>query len=258
MKLTWKTAIVTGAGRGIGRAIALRLAFEGADVLVNDIDPTSVRAVADEISSLGRDGEAFPGDVTQKATVEGMVRRVADARGHLDIMVANAGVVSARLAVDIPETEWDRVMAVNAKGVFLCATAAARQMIAQKSGKIITCASVAGHEGAAYLSHYSASKFAVVGFTQSLAKELARYSITVNAYCPGIVDTDMWRQLDRELGAQLGLGEGEAFKRNLKYVPLRRPETPEDVAGLVAFLASPDADYITGQAINVDGGMDMR
>ncbi|MBI4562086.1 MAG: glucose 1-dehydrogenase [Candidatus Rokubacteria bacterium] len=258
MRLAGKTAVVTGAGRGIGRAIALRLAREGTDVFVNDIDAASAGAVAAEVSTLGRRAEAVPGDVTEQAMVEGMVRRVAESRGRLDIMVANAGVVSARLAVDIPEAEWDRVMAVNAKGVFLCATAAARLMIGQKSGKIITCASVAGHEGAPYLSHYSASKFAVVGFTQALAKELARYGITVNAYCPGIVDTDMWRQLDRELGAQLGLAEGEAFKRNLRYVPLRRAETPEDVAGVVAFLAGPDADYITGQAINVDGGMDMR
>jgi meso-butanediol dehydrogenase/(S,S)-butanediol dehydrogenase/diacetyl reductase len=156
------------------------------------------------------------------------------------------------------EEEWDKVLAVNTKGVFLCCQAAARIMIKQRSGRLINTASGQARDGFIYTPHYAASKMGVVGITQSLAKELAAYNITVNAFCPGIIDTDMWAYNDREWGKLLGqYKKGELMQEWVDGIPMKRAGTPEDVAGLVAFLASEDAAYITGQTINVDGGLIM-
>lgn len=257
MKLKGKVAIITGAGRGIGRGIALRLAQDGADVVVNDINSETVNKVVKEIEALGRKAIAFVADVSNGTAVYSMVEQAVAEFGKLDIMVANAGIAQVKQAIEITEEDWDRIFAVNAKGIFLCDQAAAKQMIKQKNGKIINCASIAGHSGFSLLSSYSATKFAVVGFTQALAKELGPFGINVNAYCPGIVGTDMWDLIDEKMGIYLDLPKGETLKKYTELITLGRVETPEDVACLVSYLASDDANYMTGQSINICGGIIM-
>jgi meso-butanediol dehydrogenase/(S,S)-butanediol dehydrogenase/diacetyl reductase len=257
MKLKDKIAVVTGAGRGIGRGIALRLAQDGADVVVNDKNADNVRKVADEIRALGRRTMAIVADVSIEKDVNDMIGKVVAEFGRLDILVANAGIANIKLSIEMTQEEWDRVFAVNARGVFLCDVAAAKQMIKQKSGKIINCASIAAHSGFSMLAAYSASKFAVRGFTQALAKELGPYNIQVNAYCPGIVGTDMWDLIDEKMGPYLGMAKGEVLKEYTKLITAGRVETPDDVACFVSYLASSDSDYMTGQSIMIDGGIVM-
>lgn len=259
MKLQGKVVLITGAGRGIGRGIALRLAADGADVVINDVNMENANKVAKEIQALGRKSLAVVADVTNSSQVNAMFDKVLAEFRKLDVMINNAGIAHVKAVVEMAEEDWDRVMTVNTKGMFLCAQAAAKQMIKQKGGKIINCASIAGHMGFGLLAHYTASKYAVVGFTQALAKELGSFGITVNAYCPGIVGTDMWELVDEELGKYLGLAKGETVKKfcNDMIVLGGRIETPEDVACLVSYLASSDADYMTGQSINICGGIVM-
>lgn len=253
-----KVAIVTGAGRGIGRAIALRLAKDGMDVVVNDINSENVNNVAREIEIWGRKTLAVTADVSIEEDVYSMVDQVVKEFGKLDVMVANAGIAQVKQVTEITVEDWDKIFAVNCRGVFLCDQAAAKQMIKQKSGKIINCASVAAHSGFGMLAHYSATKFAVRGFTQALAKELGPSGITVNAYCPGIVDTDMWELIDENMGPYLGLPKGEVMKEYSKLITLGRVQIPEDVACFVSYLASPDSDYMTGQSVIIDGGIIMN
>lgn len=252
-----KVAIVTGAGRGIGRGIALRLAQDGINVVVNDVNEVAVHSVAEEIRALGQKSMAIVADVSVGKEVNAMVDSVVNEFGKLDIMVSNAGIAQVKQVIEITEEDWDKVFSINAKGTFLCAQAAAKQMIKQKNGKIINCASIAGKQGFGLLSHYSATKFAVIGFTQALAKELGTHGITVNAYCPGIVGTDMWDLIDEKMGEYIGLAKGETLKKFTELITLGRVETPEDVACLVSYLASPDSNYMTGQAINICGGVVM-
>lgn len=261
MRLSGKTALVTGAATGIGRAIARALAAEGAWVAVTDINEPGAVAVAEEIRSAGGQAIALYLDVTKMQTIEAALREVVSQRGRLDIWVNNAGVSTMNRFVDLTEADWDFNMNVNAKGTFLCSQAAARQMIRQDPdeqgvrGKIINIASMAGKRGnAPFLAHYVASKFAVVGLTQAMAGELAPYQILVNAVCPGYVQTSMQ---ERELGweaALRGVTVEDVRRLYIADTPLGRLETPEDVAGVVVFLASKDANFITGEAINVNGG----
>ncbi|AOY74636.1 glucose 1-dehydrogenase [Clostridium formicaceticum] len=257
MRLKEKIAIVTGAGRGIGRAIALRLAQEGATVVINDINKENLYKVKEEIQQLGQKTTAIVGDVSNPVDVDGIVNQTVKAYGKLDIMVANAGIASVKFSVEMTPEEWDKIFAVNCRGVFLCDTAAAKQMMKQKSGKIINCASIAAHSGFNLLAAYSASKFAVRGFTQALAKELGPHGIQVNAYCPGIVGTDMWDLIDAKMGPYLGMAKGEVLKEYTKLITLGRVQTPEDAACFVAYVASSDADYMTGQSVMIDGGVVM-
>ena len=259
MSLNGKVAVVTGAGRGIGRAIAMRLAEDGADVVVADLNAENVASVSREIARLGVRAMGIVSDVTRKADVDHLVAQVVAEYDHIDILVANAGIITINTVLDLQEDEWDRVMDVNAKGVFLCDQAVARQMVKQGGGgKIINCASVAGHQGFPFEAHYCASKFAVIGFSQAFAREVASHGITVNCYCPGIVDTDMWEKIDAALGELNGVQKGESIRKFIEMVPLGRVEKPDDVAGLVSYLASPDSNYMTGQAINICGGIVMR
>lgn len=215
--------------------------------------------VADEIRAGGGQALAIMCDVTDKAAVEGLYAQTVQRFGRLDVSVQNAGVITIARLLDLSEQEWDKVMAVNTKGVFLCCQAAARFMMKQKSGRLINTASGQARQGFIYTPHYAASKMGVVGITQSLAKELAPYGITVNAFCPGIIDTDMWAYNDREWGKLLGGYEpGELMREWVEGIPMKRAGAPADVAGLVTFLASEDASYITGQTINVDGGLFMN
>lgn len=253
-----RVALVTGACRGIGRGIALRLADDGLDVAVNDVEThrDELERVAEEIRERGRRSAAVTADVSVAHEVEEMVGQVAGELGSLDVMVANAGIAQVAPLLELTPEDWDRVMAVNGRGVFLCYTAAARQMIRQGTGgKIIGAASIAAHKGFALLGHYSASKWAVRGLTQAAAQEWAPHGITVNAYCPGIVGTAMWDLIDEKIAEIEGWQKGEALKTYSELISLGRVETPEDVASFVSYLASRDSDYMTGQSAIIDGGV---
>jgi len=251
-------AVVTGAGRGIGRGIALRLARDGHAVAVNDVDKASAEAVAHEIAEAGGRSLAVPADVTDRDAVFAMVDRVAAELGSVDIMVANAGIAQVKTLLELTPADLQRMFEVNVFGVVYCMQAAAERMIAQGTGgKLINAASIAAHSGFDYLGHYSATKFAVRALTQAAAKELAQHRITVNAYCPGIVGTEMWNQIDEGLGGYLGTGKGEALAKYSQLIALGRVQTPEDVAGFVSYLAGPDSDYMTGQSVMIDGGIVM-
>ncbi|HEX9898017.1 MAG TPA: glucose 1-dehydrogenase [Candidatus Methylomirabilis sp.] len=258
MRLVGKSAIVTGAGRGIGKVTALRFAREGADVLVPDLDPATSEQTAGEIRSLGRTGIPMQMDVTRMGDIQRMVDTALRAFGKIDILVNNAGIVIVRDLLGLTEAEWDRTMDVNAKAAFFCLQAVAREMIKRRSGVILNASSISGRVGRPMLVDYCASKFAVVAITQSAAQYLARYGVRVNAVAPGIVDTDMWEQIDREWGALEGKPPGEMKRTRVSAIPLGRIETPEDVANLYTFLASDEAGYITGQTVNVCGGLQMN
>jgi meso-butanediol dehydrogenase/(S,S)-butanediol dehydrogenase/diacetyl reductase len=251
-------AVVTGAGRGIGRGIALRLARDGHAVAVNDVNKAGAESVAEEITAAGGRAVAVPADVTDRDAVFALVDRAAAELGSVDVMVANAGIAQVKTLLEVTPEDLQKIFEVNVFGVVYCLQAAAGKMIAQGTGgKIITAASIAGHAGFAYLGHYSATKFAVRALTQTAAKELADKGITVNAYCPGIVGTDMWDLIDEKLGPYLGNERGETLAQFSKMITLGRVQTPDDVAGFVSYLASPDADYMTGQAVMIDGGIVM-
>src|SRR6059036_1567905 len=259
-QLDGRIVLITGAARGIGAASARRLARDGARVVLADLDGNAVEKLAAELG-----GAALPADVTRAADVARMVEDVYRRFGRLDVLFNNAGVIRVQPLLDVTETEWDRVMNVNLRAVFFVLQAAARRMREQAlmpgselRGKLIQTASIAGYRGGNHLmTPYSASKAGVISLTRSAAQALAADRITSNCVCPGAVDTAMWEQIDREWGALHGWGPREAWKRRIAGIPLGRPETPDDVAGVIAFLASADSDYMTGQAIKVDGGMVM-
>ncbi len=255
VKLQGKVAIVTGAGSGIGRAIARRYAEEGARVVVADMNAEAARTVVDEI--VGEQGEALAVavDVRDQAQVQAMVEQAVAAFGGLDILVNNAGVGKIIPFLDTTEADWDFMFDINCKGLLWCSQAVARQMIAQgRGGKIVNLASQAGRRGEALVLAYCASKACVINMTQSMALALAEHRINVNAIAPGIVDTPFWDEVDRQFAELLGMEIGEPKRTFIKSIPLGRIEQPEDVTGAVVFLASADADYITQQTLNVDGG----
>ena len=258
MRFSGKVAFVTGAGSGIGRSIALRLSSEGAGVIVTDIDLELAQRTAAEIKKNTGTASALKLDVTNSAEVSEIIDQAWKLFGRIDLLVNNAGVSTMNRLIDLTERDWDFNMDVNAKGVFLVTVATLRKMVGHDFGsekpKIVNIASMAGKAPAAFLSHYTASKFAVVGFTKAVALELAPLKINVNCVCPGYVQTSMQ---ERELAweAKLrNLTTEEVKKGYLSQVPLGRLATPEDVATIVAFLCSHEADYMTGQAINVTGG----
>ena len=251
-------AVVTGAGRGIGRAIALRLARDGHAVAVNDVNAEGSGAVAGEIVAAGGTARAYPADVTGPDAVTVLVNQVVDDLGGLDVMVANAGIAQVKPLLEVTPDDLEQIFRVNVFGVVYCLQAAARTMIDRGTGgKIVNAASIAGHSGFDLLGHYSATKFAVRALTQAAAKELAPHRITVNAYCPGIVGTDMWDLIDEQMGARSGAAKGETLEQYSRLIPLGRVQTADDVAGFVSYLAGPDSDYMTGQAVMIDGGVVM-
>jgi meso-butanediol dehydrogenase / (S,S)-butanediol dehydrogenase / diacetyl reductase len=252
-----RVCVVTGGGRGIGRRIAERLAQAGAAVCVADVDGAGAECTASEIEAAGGRALGVGCDVSDRASVRSAIAETVDAFGRLDVIFNNAGVSQTQRFMDITEVEWERIMRVNGLGVLICMQEAASQMIRQgEGGKIVNTASIAGKEGFPLFAAYSASKFAVVALTQAGARALAEDKITVNAICPGVVTTELWEQLDREF---IELGEtqkpGQALEEFGAGILAGRLSTPDDVAGLALFLASDEASYITGQAINVDGGM---
>ena len=259
-RLDGKTCIVTGAARGIGRAVALRLAEEGANVCIADIDEPGAEKAAKDIERQGGKGLGVACDVANRGNVAAVIQAVVKEYGQLDVIFNNAAVSEIRPFMQVREQDWERLMTVNGLGVLICMQEAARQMISQgKGGKIISTSSIAGREGYDLQPHYSASKFAVIALTQAGARAFAKHGITVNAFGPGVVHTELWEQLDKEF-IELGLSKepGEAMAGFASRVLLERHSTPEDLVGIAAFLASDDANYITGQTIMVDGGMVMH
>ncbi|WP_435104122.1 SDR family NAD(P)-dependent oxidoreductase [Arhodomonas sp. AD133] len=258
MTLDNQVALVTGGGRGIGRGIALALAGAGADVAVADIDADIAGESAEAVRQTGRRSVALTVDVTDPESVTAMVADVEKALGPLAIAVNNAGIISIKSVGEIAVCDWDKLMNVNARGVFLCTQAEVTAMRPRGFGRIINVASIAGKVGFPDLSHYSASKFAVIGFSNAVAKEVAQEGITVNALCPGIVGTGMWRGEDGLAGRwrQPGEGEAESWERHQKtLLPQGVAQTPEDMGDLAVYLAG--ASHVTGQAIAVDGGFSL-
>ncbi len=258
MELEGQVAIVTGAGRGIGRAAALELARMGADVVLAEVDAAGAERVAGEVKVLGRRASVVPTDVRSRASLARMTERAREEFGRIDVLVNNAGIYRAAATLDITEEHWDAVLDLNAKAVFFASQAVLPTMIAQKSGAIVSLASMAGKIGSASNLPYNASKAAVISITKSLALAHAADGIRVNCVCPGFVETEMWTTVTRELSGLLGLTPEEFNRRRLAQVPLGRMERPEDVASVIGFLASPRAGYMTGQAISVDGGLVMH
>lgn len=243
-----KIALVTGASRGIGRAIAIGMAKRGFDVAINDIErqKDALEEVADEIGALGQRALAVYADVSNKADVEAMVSKTIDAFGRIDAIVNNAGILIASDVEHLKEEHWDSVLDINAKGTFLVIQAVLPHMKKQRYGRIVNIASIGGKHGAPEQAHYSASKAAVMGFTRVLAQEVGIFGITANCICPGIILTDMGRVNLDDVAVR------EAWQEK---TAMRRIGDPEDVVGPVAFLASDDAAFVTGQSLNVDGGI---
>jgi 3-oxoacyl-[acyl-carrier protein] reductase len=244
MILKDKVTLITGSGRGIGKEIATIFAKEGAKIIICDIDEQTAASTAKEISSFGVDAISFKVDVTNLASVEEMLNKILDKFKRIDILVNNAGITKDNLLLRMKETDWDAVLSVNLKGVFNCTKAVSKVMLKQQQGKIINIASIIGIMGNPGQANYAASKAGIIGFTKSVAKELASRSINVNAVAPGYIQTEMTEKLSDDVKQKM-----------LTLIPLNKMGTPKDVAGVCLFLASADSNYITGQTIVVDGGM---
>jgi len=245
-KLDGKVAWVTGSGRGIGKAIAERLAADGAKLVIHDVIEEIAVETAEELKSNGYEAIAVASDVSDSAAIDETVKKIIEVYGRLDILVNNAGITRDGLVMRMKEADWDLVMNINLKGSFICTKAVTRTMMKQRSGKIINVASVVGVMGNAGQANYASSKAGLIGLTKSTAKEFAARGINVNAIAPGYIETEMTHVLSEE-----------AREMFLKLTPLARPGKPEDVAAVTSFLASDDATFITGQVINIDGGMVM-
>ena len=255
--LDGRSIIVTGAGRGIGEAMARGLAKRGARLVIADLDEAAAGKVAKAISDTGGKSVGVGVDITRRDSVKAMIDAAVRAFGRLDVIFNNAGIAQTRRFLSITDEDWRRIMDTNGLGTLICMQEAARQMIAQRSGgKIINTASIAGKQGYEPLAHYSASKFAVIGLTQAAARALAPNKITVNAICPGVVATEMWKVIDKGFRDEgLTHRENEAFEGFSATILLGRSSVADDLAGVACFLASPDSDYMTGQSLVVDGGM---
>jgi NAD(P)-dependent dehydrogenase (short-subunit alcohol dehydrogenase family) len=270
-RLSGKVAIVTGAGQGIGKAVALRLAREGADIVAADINRETAEQTARDVRALDRRAQTHPVNIACLAEIGSMVGGTIAEFGRIDILVNAAGIAQTTPFLELTEEEWDRVININLKGTVFCMQAVARQMIRQvpqeviaqgqaerSYGKIVNFSSISGRRGRSVQMAYAASKAAIISVTQSAALALSPYNINVNAVCPGVIPTPMWEQIDRDRSRIMGASPGEAMKAFIEKIPLKRAGSTEDVAAAVAFLCSADADYVTGQTLNVDGGFEMN
>jgi 3-oxoacyl-[acyl-carrier protein] reductase len=242
--LEGKLAIITGGARGIGKEIAMLFAKEGANIAICDVNLEEAEKTAKEIQDLGRESLAFKVDVTDQSQIHGMVDKILDKFNKIDILINNAGITKDNLLLRMSEEEWDKVIAVNLKGTFLCTKIVSKVMLKQRFGKIVNLASIIGIMGNAGQANYAASKAGIIGLTKSVAKELASRNICVNAIAPGFIKTDMTARLAEEVQ-----------KKMLSVIPLARFGEAKDVADLAIFLSSESSSYITGQVIQVDGGM---
>lgn len=259
MSVKNKAVLVTGAGQGIGRGIALRLAKDGANIALVDLKEDKINDVKKEVEALGVKATTFTADVSKRDQVFAAVDHADKELGGFDAIINNAGIAQVKPLADVTPEDMDRIFKINVDGVLWGIQAAAAKFKANGTkGKIISASSIAGHDGFAMLGVYSATKFAVRALTQAAAKEYASAGITVNAYCPGIVGTDMWVEIDERFSEITGTPKGETYKKYVEGIALGRAQTPDDVAALVAFLVSDDSDYITGQAILTDGGIVYR
>lgn len=266
-RFSGRVAMVTGAGRGIGLGVARRLASEGATVAVVDIDGENAERAAAALRDEGGEAESFAADIAHADSAAELVERIWRRWGDLRILVNCAAVLQNKRFLDITEEDWDRVMGINLKSVVFCSQAAAKKMIAAgppqgeageaSAGKIVNFSSISGRRGRALQLHYAASKAAVISLTQSMALALAPHRINVNAVAPSVVRTPMWEQNEREKAQVLGVSDASVIDDFLARIPLGRAGTPQEMGAAVAFLCSPDADYITGQTLNVDGGYEM-
>ena len=270
-RLEGKVAIVTGSGQGIGKGVALRLAREGAAIVVADIQQPNAERTAQEIQEFKRRSLAYPINLANISEIQPMLDATISSFGRVDILVNAAGVVQSKPFLEVTEEDWDRIIDINQKSVVFCIQAAVKQMIRQipeevKSddradrsyGKIVNFSSISGRRGRAFQVAYAASKAAIISITQSAALAFTQYGINVNAVCPGVVPTPMWEQNDREKSQIFRIPRGRALQDFVEKIPLKRSGTVEEMAGAVAFLCSTDADYITGQTLNVDGGFEMN
>ena len=254
-----KVALVTGSSKGIGKGVGIELAKNGADVVINYcFDKNGAIDTKNQIESLGKKAIIVEADVGKFKDVKNMFNLIYEEFGRIDILTNFAGILEVSPFIKIKEEEWDNIMAVNVKGTFLVCREVAKQMIKRKSGKIINTSSIAAKKAIALHAHYCASKFAIVGLTQTLAIELAPYNINVNCVCPGDVDTDMFKKSQRGIAKEKSISYEECRKISLSKSLFNRFEQPEDVAPLVVFLASDDANFMTGQAINVAGGIQFN
>ncbi len=258
MELQGQVAIVTGAGRGIGRATALELARMGADIVVAELDRANAERTAAELRDLGRRALVVATDVASRAHLGSMVEQTRAAFGQIDILVNNAGIYRTAAPLDVTEEHWDAIMNINARGVFFATQAVLPAMTARKRGAIVNLASMAGKIGNRDSLPYCASKAAVISMTKSFALAHAADGIRVNCVCPGFVETDMWTYLARERAALLNQSPEEFNRQAVQRIPLGRMERPEDVANLIGFLVSPRSEYMTGQALSIDGGLVMH
>lgn len=272
--LSGKVALVTGGGRGIGRGISLALAEQGADIAIGDLIADNAQSVAEEVAALGRRAAYGAMDVTDRDSVEGAVANALDTLGRIDILVNNAGIVGAPGMLErdsSSDEDWNMTFQVNVRGIVLATEAVQPHMVERGSGRIINIASIAGRQGSPDIPHYSTSKAAVISWTQSNALQLAPLGITVNAICPGLLWTPMWEAIAERRGRigstqtagvsvdVRGMEGRELFETVVeRTTPMRREQTPEDIGKLAVFLASDEARNITGQAINVDGGIRMN
>ncbi len=255
--LEGKIAIVTGGAGSIGAAIVEGFVREGSSVVIADNSLDEAKKLAEKLGRGGVKILAIKTDVTKKSDADNLASATLQEFGKVDILINNAGVISDMRFVDIEEEDWDRVNDVNAKGVYLVTRAVVPHMIAARYGKIVNLSSLAGKKGAVGVSHYCASKFAVIGITQSLAYELAEYNINVNAVCPGILRTALWEVLLDARAGRLGLPREEIWDRTIEQIPLKRPQNPEDIANVILFLSSEVSRNMTGEAISVNGGLRM-
>lgn len=246
LALEGKLALVTGGARGIGKEIAMLFAKHGANIAICDVNLEEAEKTAKEIQDLGRESLAFKADVTNSSQIQGMVDKILDKFNKIDILINNAGITKDNLLLRMSEEEWDKVIAVNLKGAFLCTKIVAKVMLKQRFGKIVNLASIIGIMGNAGQANYAASKAGIIGLTKSVAKELASRNVCVNAIAPGFIKTDMTAKLSEEVQKKL-----------LSMIPLARFGEAKDVADLAIFLSSESSSYITGQVIQVDGGMVM-